>query len=119
MIETEADLFRLFGGSDPSQAGTKDISFVRLNAELHDRTNYHKYRADPTLTPAKNNAAANRLIKQRFELTDCYDGRHYLLVGRKRAVRIGQSRLLKVGNAMRDPELMVQYLGSAGVAKAG
>lgn len=116
MIKTEADLFRFFGGSDPSQAGTKEISFARLSEELQDRTKYHKYRADPTLTPSENIAVAKRLIKQRFKLTDD-NVRHYLLVGRKRVVRINQSGLLKVGKAMRDRELMVQYLGSATVAE--
>ncbi|MGH1356026.1 MAG: hypothetical protein ACRBBS_13210 [Thalassovita sp.] len=35
----------------------------------------------------------------------------YLLVFGKRKVRVDQTRLLKVGRAMLDPEMVVQYLG--------
>lgn len=108
MIASEQELFRLFGGDDPSQPGTQERTFKTIEIELQDRTGFDRYRGDPSKTPQQNTTAARKLIKA-VELTDPH--RHYLLAGGKREVRVDQSRLLKVGRAMRDPEMVVQYLG--------
>ena len=55
-------------------------------------------------------ARAKKLIKD-VPLTD--KTRFFLLVGRERRVCVDQSRIMEVGKAMRDPDLMVQYLGTA------
>lgn len=109
MIKSEDDLFRLFGGNDPSKAGTRDRAFSTIELELEDRKDFDRYPGDPEKSPQQNVAASRKLIK-RVKLTD--SSRHYLLVGGKREVRVDQSRLLIVGKAMRDPALSVQYLGA-------
>lgn len=108
MIKSEDDLFRLFGGDDPAQPGSSERTFITIQLELEDRREFDRYRGDPAKSPQQNVAASRELIKK-VELTD--PNRHYLLVGGKREVCVDQSRLLKVGRAMRDPELMVRYLG--------
>ena len=110
MIKSEDDLFRLFGGDDPKKPGSSERAFTTIELELEDRREFDRYRGDPKKSPQQNVAASRKLIKK-VELTD--PSRHYLLVGGKREVRVDQSRLLKVGKAMRDPELTVQYLGAS------
>ena len=108
MIKSEDDLFRLFGGDDPAKLGSSERTFTTIQLELEDRREFDRYRGDPQRSPQQNVAASRKLIKK-VELTD--SNRHYLLVGGKREVRVDQSRLLKVGRAMRDPETVVRYLG--------
>ncbi|MCT4554789.1 MAG: hypothetical protein N4A53_08900 [Pelagimonas sp.] len=108
MIKSQDDLFRLFGGDDPTKPGSSERTFTAIQLELEDRREFDRYRGDPKKSPQQNVAASRKLIKK-VELTDSH--RHYLLVGGKREVRVDRSRLLKVGKAMRDPDLMVQYLG--------
>ncbi len=102
MIKSEDDLFKLFGGSDPSKAGTSERAFSTIKLELEDRKHFDRYRGDTEKSPQQNVAAARKLIK-RVKLTD--PNRHYLLLGGKREVRVDQVRLLAVGKAMRDANL--------------
>ena len=115
MIKSEDDLFRLFGGDDPTKPGSSERAFTTIELELEDRREFDRYLGDPEKSPEQNVAASRKLIKK-VELSD--PNRHYLLVGGKREVRVDQSRLLSVGKAMRDPELTVQYLGASNNAPA-
>ena len=110
MIKSEDDLFRLFGGDDPAKPGNSERTFTTIQLELEDRREFDRYRGDPEKLPQQNVAASRKLIKK-VKLTD--PNRHYLLAGGKREVRVDQSRLLKVGKAMRDPDLVVRYLGAS------
>ncbi|WP_157994888.1 hypothetical protein [Paracoccus tegillarcae] len=110
MIKSEDELFRLFGGDDPTKPGSSERTFTTIQLELEDRKAFDRYRGDPEKSPQQNIVAARKLIKK-VNLTD--PSRHYLLVGGKREVRVDQSRLLTVGRAMSEPALSVRYLGSA------
>ena len=108
MIKNEDDLWRMFGGEDHTQHGQWRQPFKVVCQALLDYQAYHQYR------PAKPSKAEGRKAKKLIKQTPLTDAtRLYLLVGRERQVCIDQSRLVRVGKAMRDRELSIQYLGMA------
>ncbi|MFY0661458.1 MAG: hypothetical protein JXR15_13275 [Shimia sp.] len=108
-LNSEDDLWRLFGGEDHSKPGKWQQHFATLDRQLHDYDGFHSHK--PNVPSAAEVKRAKSKIKLRFPLTD--SDRRYLLIAGDRQVCINQSCLLKVGKAMRDPKLMVQYLGGS------
>lgn len=106
MIKNEDDLWRIFRGEDHIQPGRERHPFHIVREALLDREEYDKYRS--AVPSEAEGQKAKKLIRQ-TALKDTT--RFYLLVGRERQVCVDQSRLIKVGKAMRDKELTVQYLG--------
>ncbi|AXI55004.1 hypothetical protein C1J05_11330 [Sulfitobacter sp. JL08] len=92
MIEKESDFYRLFGGDDPAYPGPIQRSFDYV-----------------LLSIASTGPHGSK--KKQIKLKD--PDRRYLLVGGERQVCVDQSRLLQVGKAMNDRDLMVQYFGVA------
>lgn len=108
-LRSEDDLWRLFGGEDHLQPGKWQLSFEVLKRQLYDHDGFHKHRPDePKVSEIKK---AKTKIKLRFPLKD--PNRRYLLIAGDRQACVDQAKLLSVGKAMRDPELVVQYLGSS------
>jgi len=106
-LNSEADIWRLFGGEDHTKPGKWQQSFETLKRQLYDHEGFHKHKPD---VPGKGEVAkAKKKIKPRFPLSD--PKRRYILIAGDRQVCVDQSRLLPVGKAMRDRVLMVQYLG--------
>jgi hypothetical protein len=106
MIKCEDDLWRIFGGEDHEKIGRRSLPFSVVWHELHDYEALHREPVSP------NTSAKAPKKKSSVPQTDLEDvTRFYLLVGRERQVCVDQSRLIKVGKAMRDRELSVQYLG--------
>jgi len=106
-LNSEDDVWRLFGGEDHSKPGKWQQPFATLERQLHDYDGYHTHKPDE---PGHGEIAkAKKKIKLRFPLAD--PDRRYLLIARGKQVCVDQSHLLPVGKAMRDHALMVQYLG--------
>ena len=45
-LNSEADIWRLFGGKDQSRPGKWQQSFEALKRQLHDHDGYHKFKPD-------------------------------------------------------------------------
>ena len=98
MIKNEDDLWRQFGGQDHTQPGQWRQPFKVVFQTLLDREAYNRYK------PAKPSKAEGQKAKRLIKQTPLKDtSRFYLLIGRERQVCVDQSRLIKVGKAMRDP----------------
>jgi hypothetical protein len=110
-LDSEDDLWRLFGGQNHSQPGQWRQTFEYVQNALQDTRAFHLHR--PKRASGGEVAKAKRLIAQLFPLTDAT--RLYLLKGREREFVVDQARLLRVGKAMRDRELTVQYLGASNI----
>ncbi len=103
MINNEEDLWRLFGGEDHIQPGRRSLSYGVVWQELHDYEAMHKGEATSAKWFKRGKPTPRTVLKD--------STRFYVLIGRERQVCVDQSRLIKVGKAMRDKELSVQYLG--------
>lgn len=107
-LNSKDDVWRLFGGEDHSKPGKWQQEFAILDRQLHNYDGFHNHK--PDVPSAAEVQKAKSKIKPRFPLAD--PDRRYLLIAGDRQVCVDQSRLLSVGKAMREPELVVQYLGT-------
>lgn len=108
-MNSEGDIWRLFGGEDHTMPGKWQQSFETLKRQLYDHDGFHMHK--PVVPRDGEVATAKKKIKLRFPFTDTSRRYRYLLIARGKQVCVDQSRLLPVGKAMRDPSLIVQYLG--------
>jgi hypothetical protein len=109
-LDSEDDLWRLFGGEDHTKPGNWQQSFAGIERHLLDTNGFHKHRAE---TPSRHEVAkARKKIKQRFPLNDT--ARLYLLTAADQEVVVDQSRLLRIGRTMKRSSgaVAVQYLGA-------
>lgn len=96
MINSEHDLWQLFGGEGPDVPGKQE----RTLHELHDLT---------TVLDV-GQKKPNRPYRLRFKLTD--QTRFYRLRCLVVEAVVDQSRLFATANKIADPELKVAYLGT-------
>lgn len=106
MTKSEDDLWRVFRGEDQNGPGKVCYPF---HSFCHMLMDYESFRQYLTTDQSKNKSRREKEPIKKLALTDTT--RFYLLVGRERQACVDQSRLIKVGKAMRDRELSVQYLG--------
>ena len=112
MIKHEDDLWRMFGGKDHTLSGQLRQPFSIVFEALRDYSTLHQDRPE-RVAKAKKRKGEVPKVKKAIGQTKLADtSRFYLLIGRERQVCVDQSRLIKVGKAMRDRELAVQYLGT-------
>ena len=98
MINSEHDLWRLFGGEGPDTPGKKELPFH----EFHDLTTVLDVGSKDRRRP----------IRPRFKTTE--PGRYYYRLHCSDAEAVvDQARLFATAGKIGDPELSVSYLGAS------
>lgn len=97
MINSEHDLWRLFGGEGPDTPGKKELPFH----EFHDLTTVLDVGSKDRRRP----------IRPRFKTTDTR--RFYRLHCSDAEAVVDQARLYATADKIGDPELSVSYLGAS------